>query len=180
MSVQLRALTAAFGSAALAALIGSAACPHAHAAPSAPSTDEHGFVDSAARCSTSQTLMAYGRTARALVVICVNPDGALQYRGVRISDGASLEMTAARGSDGSIVATNDGVTYSITPGAFLVSEGDSVLYRDTWTDFRQPRFSGGATPTSTAAPTTTTTTTATTTMPTISTTTVTPAPKPAA
>lgn len=179
MSVQLRAVAAAFGSAAIAALIGSAAIAHVHAAPSAPSTDEYGFVDSAARCSASQSLMAYGRTARALVVICVDPDGELRYRGVRTTDGASLEMTAGRGSDGSIVATNDGVTYSVSPAAFLVSDGDSVLYRDTWTEFHQPRFSGGTTSASTATASTTTTSTATT-LPTVSTTTVTPAPKPAA
>ena len=167
MSVQLRAIAAAIGSGALAALIGSAALPIAHSAPAAPATDEHGFLDSAARCSTSQTLMAYGRTNRALVVICVDPDGDLQYRGVRVSDGAALQMTAGRGSDGSIVATNDGVTYSVSPSTLLVSEGDSVLYRDTWTDFQQPRFSGPTTPSSSAAPT-------------VSTTTVTPTPKPAA
>lgn len=179
MSVQLRAIAAAFGSAAIAALIGSAAIAHVHAAPSAPSTDEYGFVDSAARCSASQSLMAYGRTARALVVICVDPDGELRYRGVRTTDGASLEMTAGRGSDGSIVATNDGVTYSVSPAAFLVSDGDSVLYRDTWTEFHQPRFSGGTTSASTTTTSTTTTSTATT-LPKVSTTTVTPAPKPAA
>lgn len=179
MSVQLRAIAAACGSAAIAALIGSAAIAHVHAAPSAPSTDEYGFVDSAARCSASQSLMAYGRTARALVVICVDPDGELRYRGVRTTDGASLEMTAGRGSDGSIVATNDGVTYSVSPAAFLVSDGDNVLYRDTWTEFHQPRFSGGTTSASTATASTTTTSTATT-LPTVSTTTVTPAPKPAA
>lgn len=174
MPVQLRAVAAALGSAALAALIGSAALPLAHSAPAVPSTDEHGFVDSAARCATSQTLMAYGRTPRALVVICVQPDSGLQYRGVRLSDGAALQLTAGRGSDGSIVASNDGVTYSVSPSAFLVSEGDTVLYRDTWTDFQQPRFSGGATPSSTSAPAATTS--ATPTSPTVSTTTVTMTP----
>lgn len=178
MSVQLRAIAAALGSAALAALIGSAALPLAHSAPAAPSTDEHGFVDSSARCTTSQTLMAYGRTSRALVVICVNPDAGLQYRGVRLSDGAALQMTAGRGSDGSIVAANDGVTYSVSPKALLVSEGDTVLYRDTWTDFQQPRFSGGSTPT--ASSTAATSAAPATTTPTVSTTTVTMAPKPAA
>lgn len=115
--------------------------------------------------------MAYGRTARALVVICVDPDGGLQYRGVRVSDGAALQMAAGRASDGSIVAYNDGVTYSVSPSALLVSEGDTVLYRDTWTDFRQPRFSGGATPSSSAAPTSTMPAS-----PTVSTTTVTMTP----
>ena len=177
-----RVISAALGSAALAALLGTAVV--AHSAPAAPSTDEHGFVDSSARCSASQTLMAYGRTARALVVICVDPDGGLQYRGVRLSDGAALQMAAGRGSDGSIVATNNGVTYSVSPGAFLVSEGDTVLYRDSWTDFHTPRFSGGsATPTTSAAPTTSAPATAPVTTPTVSTTTVTMPPttaKPAA
>lgn len=164
--------TAGFGLAAtaLAAVIGTAALPQSHAAPSAPATDEHGFVDSSARCSSSQTLMAYGRTPRALIVICVDPDGGLQYRGVRLSDGAGLQMAAGRGSDGSIVATNDGVTYSVSPGALLVAQGDTVLYRDTWTDFQTPRFSGASSTPSTPATSTTTSTT----RPTVSTTTVTP------
>ncbi|MGI9161942.1 MAG: hypothetical protein ACR2JI_03300 [Mycobacterium sp.] len=162
-----RVISAAFGSVALGVLVGAAVAGQAHSAPTAPPTDEHGFVDSSARCSASQTLMAYGRTARALVVICVDPDGGLQYRGVRLSDGATLQMAAGRGSDGSIVATNDSVTYSISPAAFLISEGDTVLYRDSWTDFHTPRFSGGsATPTTSAI----------TTVPTVSTTTVTMPP----
>ena len=177
MSVQLRAIAAALGSAALPALIGSTAVPVAFSAPATPSIDEHGFVDSAARCAASQTLMTYGRTTRALVVICVDPDGGLQYRGVRVSDGATLQMGAGRGSDGSIVATNDGVTYSVSTSALLVSEGDSVLYRDTWTDFQQPRFSGGTTPSSSAA-TTSTVAPSSGASPTVSTTIVTPAPKP--
>jgi len=192
MPAQQRDIAAAVGLGAigLAALIGTGAVPVAHSAPAVPSTDEHGFVDSSARCSTSQTLMAYGRTSRSLVVICVDPDGGLQYRGVRLSDGAALTMTAGRGSDGSIVALNEGVTYSVSPGTLLVSEGDTVIYRDTWTDFHQSRFSGGATPTSTAPASTAPTSTAPTssaptssaapaTSPTVSTTTVTMAPRPA-
>ena len=176
MPAQQRALAAALGSVALAALIGTALIPEAHSAPSVPSTDEHGFVDSSARCATTQTLMAYGRTSRALVVICVDPDGGLQYRGVRLSDGAALQMAAGRGSDGSIVALNEGVTYSISPSTFLVSQGDTVLYRDSWTDFHQPRFAGGTTPSSTTPTTAATTTAAPTTAATISTTTVTMTP----
>lgn len=166
-----RAPAAALGSLALAALITMATVPQVHSAPSAPSTDEHGFVESAARCSAAQTLMAYGRTSRSLVVICVDPDGGLQYRGVRLSDGAALQMTAGRGSDGSIVAVNEGVTYSVSPSTLLVSQGDNVLYRDTWVDFHQPRFSGGASTTSSAASSSAPTTT-----PTVSTTTVTMKP----
>ena len=116
----------------------------ASTAPPSFASDELGYLDSAARCDRSQSLMAYGRTTRALVVICVDPSGELQYRGERLSDGASLKMPAGRATDGSIVATNDGVTYAVSPAMFLVSEGDQVLYRDSWTEFRQPRFSPGA------------------------------------
>jgi hypothetical protein len=134
--------------------------PEAAAAPAGPISDEHGYVGSSARCDDTQTLMAYGRTSRALVVICVNRDGKLEYRGMRISDEAGITMLAARASDGTIIATNDGVTYAVSPTMLLVSEGDSVLYRDSWIEFRQPRFSGGSTSTSAAASTATSTSTA--------------------
>lgn len=157
--------------------------PAASAAPAGPTSDEHGYVGSAARCDDTQTLMAYGRTSRALVVICVSADGQLQYRGVRISDQAALSMAAARASSGTIIATNDGVTYAVSPTMLLVSEGDTVLYRDSWTEFHQPRFSAGPGTAATTTPTTSTppaaspTTSATSsTTPTVSTTTVTPTP----
>ena len=152
------------------------------AAPSGDdySSDESGYLNSSARCDADQTLMAFGRTSRAMVAVCVDPDGELEYRGVRLSDQAAATLTATRASDGSIIATNDGVTYAISPTFFLVSEGDAVLYRDSWIEFRQPRFSG--TPTTTATSTTTTaastapTTAPPVTTPTVSTTTVTMAP----
>lgn len=158
--------------------------PEAAAVPSTDKYDydQYGYLDSVARCDDSQTLMALGRTSRALVAICVDPDGELEYRGVRLSDEAALTMPAGRASDGSIVATNDGVTYSVSPDVLLVSDGDTVLYRDAWTDFNQPRFSEStpatsseSTPaTSSATSTATSTTEAPTT--TVSTTTVTVTP----
>ena len=152
------------------------------AAPPDDSSDEYGYLNTAARCDDDQTLMAFGRTSRAMVAVCVDPDGELEYRGVRLSDQAATTLSATRASDGSIIATNDGVTYAISPTFFLVSEGDSVLYRDSWIEFRQPRFSGTPTMTSTSTTTTTTaastapTTAPTVSTPTVSTTTVTMAP----
>jgi hypothetical protein len=164
--------------AALAVLGEAGAEPSTTTSSSAHPSDGRGYLDSSARCDTDQVLMAYGRTARALVAICVGSDGDLEYRGVRLSDEASVTLPAGRGSDGSIVAANDGVTYSVSSAAFLVSEGDTVLYRDPWVEFREPRFDGGATSTTaasttaTSAPTTSAPTTVT--APTVSTTTVTP------
>lgn len=175
-------VTAALGicaaaAAALAVLGEAGAEPSTTASSSAHPSDGRGYVDSSARCDTDQVLMAYGRTARALVAICVASDGGLEYRGVRLSDEAAVTLPAGRASDGSIVATNDGVTYSVSPVAFLVSEGDTVLYRDPWVEFRVPRFDDGTT--STASPSTTPTVSTTSTAspsitPTVSTTTVTP------
>lgn len=168
--------------AALAVLGEAGAEPSTTTSSSAYPSDGRGYVDSSARCDTDQVLMAYGRTARALIAICVDSDGELEYRGVRLSDEAAVTLPAGRASDGSIVATNDGVTYSVSSVAFLVSEGDTVLYRDPWVEFREPRFDDGATstasPSPTATATTSTVTTPTVTTPTVSTTTVTPTATP--
>ena len=173
----------AAAAAALAVLGEAGAEPSTTTSSSAHPSDGRGYLDSSARCDTDQVLMAYGRTARSLVAICVGSDGDLEYRGVRLTDEASVTLPAGRGSDGSIVATNDGVTYSVSSAAFLVSEGDTVLYRDPWVEFRVPRFDDGTTssaapsttPPSTTPPSTTPPSTASTsTTPTISTTTVTP------
>lgn len=119
--------------------------------------DSRGYVSTAARCDENQTLMAYGRTAKSLVAICVNRDGGLEYRGVRLSDDASLHLPITRSSDGTLIATNDGVTYAVSPTQFLVSEGDDVIYRDSWIEFRAASFS----PTSSEASATTTVSTTT-------------------
>ena len=148
------------------------------AAPPDDSSDEYGYLNTAARCDDDQTLMAFGRTSRAMVAVCVDSDGELEYRGVRLSDQAATTLSATRAPDGSIIATNDGVTYAISPTFFLVSEGDSVLYRDAWIEFRQPRFSGA--PTTTATPSTSSSPSTSSAPPTVSTTTVTMAPVPPA
>ncbi len=129
-----------------------AVLPTAAADPTAQyPTDEHGFTGSAARCDDEQTLVQFGRTSRALVAICISPDGELEYRGVRISDQAGLTMPATRAADGTITAVNDGVTYTVTPQVILVSEGDNVLYRDPWTEYHGPRFPAGTTPSASSA-----------------------------
>lgn len=103
-------------------------------------SDSRGYPNSDAHCDDTGSAVAFGRTARALVAICLDRDGSLEYRGVRLRDEASLTMPAGRTSDGAIVATNDGVTYAVTPAMLLVSDGDTVLYRDAWVEFREPRF----------------------------------------
>lgn len=168
-----RVLVAGAAAAAGAAAVAATAVflPTATAEPTRPPdpaasyrTDEYGYSGSGARCDYDQMLVELGRTARALVAICVDSDGQLEYRGVRLSDKAALTTPAGRSPEGTIIATNDGVTYTVTPQSILVSEGDTVLYRDAWTEFREPRFPAGP-PTSSSTSTPASTTPASTTPP---------------
>ena len=118
-------------------------------------TDDRGYVNTAAHCDDGQTLVEFGRTERALVAICIGPDAQMEYRGVRLSDQAGLTMDATRSADGTITATNDGVSYVLTPQVLLVSESDTVLYRDPWVEFHQPSFSSASATTTSTAPSST-------------------------
>lgn len=124
--------------------------------------DAKGYLNTGARCDDKQTLMAYGRTAKSLVAICVNADGGLEYRGVRLSDSAPLHLPITRSSDGTLIATNDGVTYAVSPQQFLVSQGGDVIYKDTWIEFKEASFSqssSSSTASTSASATTTVSTT---------------------
>ena len=119
----------------------------------APATDEQGYVDSTARCTTPNVAVAYGSTATSRVAICKTPGGQYEYRGVRIADGAKLILSATRSDDGSYVATNDGIDYTVTAKTFVVSAGTRVIRDETWVDFHGPASSQApAAPTTSSAP----------------------------
>jgi hypothetical protein len=133
-------------------------------APAYYQADAKGYVNTGARCDDNQTLMAYGRTAKSLVAICVNADGGLEYRGVRLSDAAPLHLPITRSSDGTLIATNDGVTYAVSPQQFLVSQGDDVIYKDSWIEFKEASFSQPSTSSTASTSASATTTVSTTTV----------------
>jgi hypothetical protein len=153
-------------------------------AAAAPDTDDRGFIDSAARCTTPDVAVAFGKTQSARVAICKTPAGGYEYRGVRTRDGAKLIIPASRSDNGAFIADNDGVTYAVTSKALLVSAGDEVISRESMVEFHEPGTSAAPTETSaTTAPTTTTpgaspTETSTSTPPPTTTTSETPLPPP--
>ncbi|MGA5465374.1 hypothetical protein [Mycobacterium sp. NPDC050041] len=98
-------------------------------------TDERGFVDTAAHCQGAAVAVAYGRTAESLVAICAGAGGQLQFRGVRLEDDAAL-MLAAEPTTGGYVAVNDGVTYTVTPTALTVASGVDTVIRQPMVDYR--------------------------------------------
>lgn len=133
----------------------------------AAGADERGFVNSASRCDEGQTAVAFGRTQRSEVAICTQNGDSFEYRGVRISDGATLTATAEATGNGVFTATNDGAVYTVSPEDLVVTAGGKVIYRDTWTKYEAPSFAAehgtSTTSTTTTTPTTSTSTTATTT-----------------
>lgn len=116
-----------------------AAPSSAAAAPSSFPTDDRGFLNSSARCDASQALVARGHTQRSLVVICAGTSSKFQYRGVRLSDNASLTAAAEQVSDdGVFVAERDGVTYRVSSAELVVSAGGKTLLRQPMLDFSAP------------------------------------------
>src|ERR1700691_1027676 len=104
-----------------------------------PATDALGFVDSTARCAAPNTAVAFGSTAESRVAICKSPAGLYGYHGVRISDGAKLIASASASADGSYVAKQDGVTYTVTSSALVVSDGSGVIRREPMVSFHGPK-----------------------------------------
>jgi hypothetical protein len=141
--------------AAAAALI-AVGMPLALAAPTAvPPSDNEGYVNSTARCTSPDTAVLFGTTESSRVAICKASDGSFEYRGVRVSDGAKLIARATQTSANSFVLNNNGVRYTITPTALSVTANGDTFRTETWTDYHGPKASASST--SGAASTTATT-----------------------
>lgn len=115
-------------------------------ATAAPTTDDQGYVDSTARCSSPATAVLFGSTDTSRVAICKTSGGQYEYRGVRVRDGARLIVPASQSGDG-FVADNDGVTYLLTAKSLVINLGDKVIREEPVVDFHRP-----GTPAAPAAP----------------------------
>lgn len=128
------------------ALAGLAAVPllvlTAPAASPAPPYDSQGYLDSTARCSAPDTMVVFGSTAGSRVAICRDGDGDYEYRGVRVRDGARLIAQASQSSDGAFTASNDGIDYTVTSEALVISAEEKVLRDEPMVDFHRADSSG--------------------------------------
>jgi hypothetical protein len=124
-------------------------------AVAAPASDDQGYVDSTARCTSPDTAVLFGSTESSRVAICKAPDSGYEYRGVRVSDGAKLIVAATPSGDG-FVAENEGVTYTVTAKSLVVSVGDKAIRDESMVDFHRPAASAAppAAPPTTTTPTT--------------------------
>lgn len=127
-------------------------------AGAAPPSDASGYVDSTARCASATDLVVFGSTNASRVAIC-KISGGLQYRGVRVQDGARLILPASRSGNGTFVADNKGITYTVTAGDLSISAGSRTLREERMLDFHsnEPASTPASEPTPTPTPTTTST-----------------------
>jgi hypothetical protein len=104
-------------------------------AGAAPATDAQGYVDSTARCAPPNTVVEFGSTDKSRVAICTSAEGAYQYRGVRLRDGAKMILSATRADDGAFIAKNYGIEYTVAAKSLIISEGEQVIREEPWIDF---------------------------------------------
>ena len=101
-------------------------------------SDDRGFINSSARCDGSQTAAAIVRTPNSLVTICADQQGGYLYRGVRLSDGAALNVPAETTGGREFVARSDSVTYSLSTQQLVITAGDTVVRREPVVEYREP------------------------------------------
>ncbi|MCH9669294.1 MAG: hypothetical protein K0U76_16620 [Actinomycetia bacterium] len=98
--------------------------------------DDHGFVDSTARCDPAQHAVAIARTARSAMVVCRKADGTHEYTGTRLSDGAFLRLDDVRPIPAGFEARNGGTTYRLSATELVVITGEDLLSRDPIVEYR--------------------------------------------
>jgi serine/threonine kinase PknH len=89
-----------------------------------PGTDAQGWIAyPAARCDTGTQPAAIARTTQSVLVVCQIQPGTFYYRGVRLNDGASIELANAVRSSIGFDVTNptDGTRYLIRPTSLTIA-----------------------------------------------------------
>jgi serine/threonine-protein kinase len=92
-----------------------------------PGTDALGWTAYPdARCDSGNQPAFVGRTTHSVLVVCQIQPGNFYYRGVRLSDGASIELAdAVRSSEGFDVKNpTDGTRYQIGPTSLIIAPPD--------------------------------------------------------
>ena len=104
-------------------------------ATAAPTSDGQGYINSTARCGTSDATVVFGSTDTSRIAICKSSGGGYEYRGVRVRDGAKLIVPAEASADGAFVAENGAIGYLVTSKSLVVSEGSKVIREESMVDF---------------------------------------------
>ena len=104
----------------------------------------HGFVNYGgdARCSGNDRAAVIMRTPQSAMVVCQSPGGGAYYRGLRLSDNATIELTniVVTDSGSTIVVTNpsDGTRYEISNSGLEIVKNGDVLASEPAIEFATP------------------------------------------
>jgi serine/threonine-protein kinase len=96
---------------------------------SLPGTDDLGWTAyPGARCDSGNQPVVMARTNQSVVVVCQIQPGNFYYRGVRLSDGARIELAnAVRSSDGfDVTNPTDGTHYRIRATSLTIAPPDGA------------------------------------------------------
>ena len=61
--------------------------------------------------------------------------GRYYYKGVGLQNGLSVEIEDPRPTGSGFVATNNGVQYSVSPGALVITQGSSMLSNEPMLEY---------------------------------------------
>jgi hypothetical protein len=101
-----------------------------------PDADRQGFLSyPGARCNYTNPAVVIARTADSALVICETGAGRFYYRGVGLQNGLSVEIDDPVQSGAGFVVTNNGVRYSVSQGALLITQGASVLSNEPMLEY---------------------------------------------
>jgi serine/threonine-protein kinase len=105
---------------------------------SVPGTDAQGFISyPGARCDPGDEATTLARTAQSVLVVCRTAAASYYYRGVRLSDGAGIELpNAVRSSDGfDVTNPTDGTRYEIRRSGLTIVAPDGQVFFETMLDY---------------------------------------------
>lgn len=120
------------------------AMPPSTAPPRAPDTgrqipadaDSQGFLGyPGARCNYTNPAVVIARTADSALSICQTGAGRYYYRGVGLGSGLSVEIDDPVRTATGFVAMNNGVRYSVSPGALIIIQGSNVLSNEPMLEY---------------------------------------------
>lgn len=100
---------------------------------SLPGTDDLGWTTyQGARCDSGSKPAVMARTTKSVLVVCEIQPGDFYYRGVRLSDGASIELAnAVHSSEGfDVTNPNDGTIYRIRPMSLTIAPPDAPAWSE--------------------------------------------------
>lgn len=105
---------------------------------SLPDTDAQGFVGyPAGRCDPGSTPALLGRTTQSLIVVCEDGPANYYYRGLRLSDGASIELANAVRSSGGFDVTNpvDGTRYQVRSNGISITTPSGQVFTEPMIEY---------------------------------------------